>query len=266
MLASQSLPAILRRLTSLGSRLPEHRVEPRVAIDKHGCSQCGGDRFTSRRVVPAPLAETWGLGDRELAWLEDREGHFCDGCGLSRRVRMLHWTLRSLYPSLADLDVLHINQVNGLVDYLRTARSTVETLFRPELAAVPDVEPVHADVENLPFDDGRFDLVVHSETLEHVFDPRRAMREIHRVLRRGGRQVYTVPLVPGRPTRRRMRRRSSGEVVHLLEPSFHGLEGEYPVVWELGDDYFGRRGRSIERLVYDDREANPLVFAVVERA
>ena len=185
---------------------------------------------------------------------------------MSRRVRMLAWTLRSLYPSLADLDVLHVNQVNGLVSYLRTARSTVETLYRPELDSVPGVEPMHADVENLPFDDGRFDLVVHSETLEHVFDPDLAMREIRRVLRPGGRQVYTVPLVPGRRSRQRMRRGSGGEPVHLLEPSFHGLEGEYPVVWELGDDFLARRGRRIERLIYDDRGANPMVFAVVERA
>jgi SAM-dependent methyltransferase len=45
----------------------------------------------------------------------------------------------------------------------------------------------------LPFADASFDTVVCSEILEHIFSPDLLLREIHRVLRPGGRVILTVP-------------------------------------------------------------------------
>lgn len=47
--------------------------------------------------------------------------------------------------------------------------------------------------EDLPFTAAEYDLVLSHEVLEHVRDDRRAMREIARVLRPGGRAVIFVP-------------------------------------------------------------------------
>jgi len=47
--------------------------------------------------------------------------------------------------------------------------------------------------EQLPFADHSFDLVLSHEVLEHVTDDRRALAEIARVLRPGGRVVVFVP-------------------------------------------------------------------------
>jgi SAM-dependent methyltransferase len=49
----------------------------------------------------------------------------------------------------------------------------------------------------LPFADESFDLVVTQETLEHVSDPFLAMREIGRVLKRGGTLYCQLPFVIG---------------------------------------------------------------------
>ena len=51
---------------------------------------------------------------------------------------------------------------------------------------------------NLSYPDASFDLVLTSDTLEHVPDPRLALRETRRVLRAGGRHVFTVPHDPRR--------------------------------------------------------------------
>ena len=49
------------------------------------------------------------------------------------------------------------------------------------------------DGNTLPFADASFDHVLCTEVLEHVPEPRRFLVELHRVLRRGGSLVLTVP-------------------------------------------------------------------------
>jgi len=49
------------------------------------------------------------------------------------------------------------------------------------------------DICSMPFDDGVFDLVLATDIIEHVDDDRKALAEIERVLKPGGRGVITVP-------------------------------------------------------------------------
>jgi len=49
--------------------------------------------------------------------------------------------------------------------------------------------------------DQTFDLVVHSDTLEHIGNPVIALSECRRVLKPGGLLAYTVPIIVGRLTR-----------------------------------------------------------------
>ena len=51
----------------------------------------------------------------------------------------------------------------------------------------------HDVSERFPFADGTFEVVWCSEVLEHLFDPAFALREMHRILRAGGRLLVTVP-------------------------------------------------------------------------
>jgi len=49
------------------------------------------------------------------------------------------------------------------------------------------------DIQNIPRADASFDTVISCETVEHVPDPARAVRELARVLRPGGRLFLTTP-------------------------------------------------------------------------
>lgn len=61
-------------------------------------------------------------------------------------------------------------------------------------ARLPGITFRQHDVsERLPFADGAFAVIWCSEVLEHLFDPAYALREMHRVLRPGGRLLVTVP-------------------------------------------------------------------------
>lgn len=58
----------------------------------------------------------------------------------------------------------------------------------------PEVSRFHvADVYRLPFRPSSFDALVLSEVLEHLAEPDRALAEIRRVLRPGGRLLVCVP-------------------------------------------------------------------------
>lgn len=61
-------------------------------------------------------------------------------------------------------------------------------------ARLPGVEVRRADLADLPFGSGAFDLVLCLEVLEHIGDPSRAVRELARVGRRD--VVVSVPYEP----------------------------------------------------------------------
>jgi SAM-dependent methyltransferase len=65
----------------------------------------------------------------------------------------------------------------------------LEAALAPHLAGRVE----SGDVEHLDFEDGRFDVALLNEVLEHVPDDRRALREVHRILRPGGRLVIFSP-------------------------------------------------------------------------
>jgi SAM-dependent methyltransferase len=79
------------------------------------------------------------------------------------------------------------------------------------------------DVCRLTYPDASFDLVLSSDTLEHVPDFRAALRETRRILRPGGRHVFTVPIVASRAhTETRAVLGPGGRVEHRLPPIYHG--------------------------------------------
>jgi 2-polyprenyl-3-methyl-5-hydroxy-6-metoxy-1,4-benzoquinol methylase len=71
------------------------------------------------------------------------------------------------------------------------------------------------DMTALALPSAAYDLVVHSDTLEHVPNPLQALRECRRVLKPEGFLAFSVPIVVGRLTRSR----------EGLTPSYHGIPG-----------------------------------------
>jgi len=177
------------------------------------------------------LGDEWGLSDEEYAYIDRQQGEKCVDCNANLRSQALALailrtqesrdTFRNFTGTVRGrlLRILEINHAGDLRYFFRR-RSRHELRFYPEL-----------DMMNMSgIASGTYDLVVHSDTLEHVPDPVLALRECRRVLRPGGACCFTVPIVVGRLTRSRQG----------LPPSYHGGESDkfddYLVQTEYGAD------------------------------
>jgi ubiquinone/menaquinone biosynthesis C-methylase UbiE len=79
----------------------------------------------------------------------------------------------------------------------------VRRLVQRARAQAPAARVLRAPAEDLPFDDGQFDVAVSALVLCTVADQPRALRELHRVLRPGGRLLFIEHVRSDEPGLRR---------------------------------------------------------------
>lgn len=241
------IPAPARRLLlpvwNRGHHLARRAGEYADAVRRRRlerCAACGrfGPMLYRRRVVPPKLEAMWGLSPRLADALARKESCACWACGAKLRARRLARVLLELYgpgsrcvrewaatPGVRSLRIAEINLIEGLHEQLAGLPGLSYSDFRGAGGAVDPGAP-HEDLTALSYPEAAFDLVLTSETLEHVSDLDAALAEIRRVLKPGGRHLFTVPLMPGVA---RSCRRTDG----LCHP---GGDVGYPVVTEFGAD------------------------------
>lgn len=193
------------------------------------CAVCGSEDLHYVEELPAALIREWDLAPAEAAYVNRQQGLQCVRCGSSLRCMALATALLRHYGAAGtfaafsaseasrQLRVLEINEAGGVSPFLAQWPGRL-------LVKYPEV-----DMQRLPHPDASFDLVVHSDTLEHVPDPVRGLAECRRVLNNGGACALAVPFVVGRLTRGR-----AG-----LPPSYHGNADDgsgYLVHTEFGAD------------------------------
>lgn len=147
---------------------------------------------------------TWKIHTDNL-----RETGFCRKCHSMNRYRALADVickslgsdLKTRFRSLVD-----VAKLTNLNVYNTEAHSAVHQALAPmknyvcseyfgnDYQSGEYVNTVqHQDLMNLSFPDQSFDLIISADVFEHIPDPYQAHREVFRVLKPGGRHIFTVP-------------------------------------------------------------------------
>ncbi len=117
---------------------------------------------------------------------------------LSRHVSFAHYTIRRHVGDFAAT----VGRRHCIVDVGSGMTAPYRDLFDYGDGVYVSVDyferaDVQADAETLPFTSNQADLVLCTEVLEHLPEPRRALAEMNRVLVPNGYLVLTVPLLWG---------------------------------------------------------------------
>lgn len=197
------------------------------------CPVCFNDCFSYKTVLQERLINEWNLNKDEVDYINKQQGYFCTNCLCNLRSMTLadgimkYYSYKGTFQEFSassfgrTLEILEINEAGGL-------HSILSNFKKYTYAEYPNI-----DIQKLPYKENIFDLVVHSDTLEHVENSQLALGECYRVLKDGGVLFYTIPIIYGRMTRRRDK----------LSASYHGSQDEsqgedYKVYTEYGADFW----------------------------
>lgn len=190
------------------------------------CPCCGHNKFMQVDILWRELTDEWDLSPSETKYINRQQALTCQSCFSNLRSMNLAAAIMSCYGYLGnfsqfvekyhELSVLEVNEAGSLAKYLERMDGRILTSY-------PDV-----DLMKTQYKDSSFDLVIHSDTLEHVSDPVKALSESLRILRPGGYTCFTIPIVVGRLSKKRSNEKQS----------YHGSPGdnEYLVYTEYGSD------------------------------
>jgi SAM-dependent methyltransferase len=78
------------------------------------------------------------------------------------------------------------------------------------------------DIQATSFPDNYFDLIISEEVLEHVPYPGLAFQEIRRILKPGGKHIFTIPIDWSAPKSYARASLVDGQLVHHHPPEIHG--------------------------------------------
>jgi SAM-dependent methyltransferase len=164
------------------------------------CPCCGSLEMREIPVLWPQLISEWRLAEHEVAYINRQQGLSCVTCGSNLRSMVLAKSIMACYGFMGYLkEFVHTDLAKSL-HVLEINEAFVLTQFFKELPNHIIVEYPDVDMMDLPFEENRFDLVIHSETLEHVEHPIRGLSECLRVLKPGGFCAFTIPIIVERLT------------------------------------------------------------------
>lgn len=128
-------------------------------------------------------------------------------------------------PRDFDCKIYNVESNGALHNYLKHINNYVcSEYFGPyETFGKEKGGILNIDLMDIPFSENVFDLIISTEVFEHIPNPYKAFSEIHKILKKGGSHIFTVPYYDERDNDEvRSILNEKNEIIYLLEPQYHG--------------------------------------------
>lgn len=143
---------------------------------KYYCPICN---FSAKKFLP------YGYGKNI------RDNRLCPSCFSLERHRLIWLYLKNKSNFFEEkLNVLHVAPEQPFINRFKKLNN-INYITCDLYSPLADIK---ADIQNLPFNNNYFDVIICNHVLEHVEDDIKAMKELLRVLKPGGFAILQVPI------------------------------------------------------------------------
>jgi len=177
--------------------------------------------------------------------------YLCPSCEASDRDRLYALFLRDYLMGHGPIQIVDFGPSPPLSAFIRRLIEGTEIHYRTADLLTENVDD-RVDITNLEsYASDQFDFFICSHVLEHVPDDRKALRELHRILKPGGQAILMVPIILSidhidedpdvRDEAERWRRFGQGDHIRLYSRQgfLERVREAGFAVRELGKDFFG---------------------------
>jgi glycosyltransferase involved in cell wall biosynthesis/SAM-dependent methyltransferase len=142
------------------------------------CNYCGS-------VLSLPSESAYTSSWTEQLRINGRAQNDCQGCGATVRERQLKFYFEEvkLLQGRSSMRILHFNPEPRFLNYLANLKPELHILA---MAEALDLRFETVNIEDLPYSDGVFDLVIANDQLESVASLKQTLNELNRVLKPDG--------------------------------------------------------------------------------
>ncbi len=197
-----SLTSLVKRLIprTLGYRIRKLKLFVRGCIYRGNTYSCPICEHDYRQFFDGGF-DTEGNSKYQIIGSGRRKNIICPGCASTDRERLILLCLKNkdlkLWPAESILHVAPEPALSSRLKkwqkengghYLAGAKYHEGFYYGNDLQLI--------DLLKLKFGDNQFDLLICNHVLEHIEDDLKAMGELHRVLRPGGKAILQVPWSP----------------------------------------------------------------------
>lgn len=197
--------------------LKSHTPEGRHAFTLPGYS------YTAQKQVNFLVDYQHAGESGQIIW---RERVCCPETYFNNRMRATFHLFDIEMEPYPDLNIYITEQLTPIYNYVKNHfPNTVGSEFLGDTIPYGTVNNNgirNEDLCALTFKDQSFDVIVSLDVFEHIPSYSDAFRECARILKPGGRLMWSVPFIPSSITNSIRAKLVDGKVQHILSPEYHG--------------------------------------------